>query len=177
MKPKIDLLKSKRLVMEVRKEHHADELYDLFCEKELYNYINRDVPPSKEWLGVGMKSAESLQSEDGKEFWLGWVAKEKNSNKPVGLFEMTINDCEAFVAYTVFKDYWGKGYAVEASDSMMGYVKSNYEIKRFIIEMDTRNLQSVKVAEKLGFGFVKVMNNVTFLKGLVSHEFQFQKMI
>jgi hypothetical protein len=33
------------------------------------------------------------------------------------------------------------------------------------------------VAEKLGFDFVQVIHNAAFLKGLVSHEFQFQKII
>lgn len=177
MKPKIDCIKSKRLVMEVRKEHHANELYDLFCERDLYHYISREVPPSKEWLAMGMKGAESLISKDGNEIWLGWVAKEKGSKKPVGLFEMTIIAQEAFVAYTVFKDFWGNGYAVEATDAMIEFVKSNYQISRFVIEMDTRNRSSAKVAEKLGFDFLKVINNVTFLKGFVSHEFQFQKTI
>ena len=175
MKPKTDLLKSKRLVMEVRKGHHADELYDLFCEKDLYHYMGRDIPPSKEWLRTGMTNTEPLISSDGKEIWLGWVAKDKETLRAVGLFEMTIIKDEALIAYTVFKPYWGNGYAVEGSEAMIDFVKSNYEIKRFVIEMDTRNRASTKVAEKLGFEFVKVVNNVTFIKGFVSHEFQFEK--
>ena len=175
MKPKTDSFKSERLVMEVRKGHHADELYDLFCEKDLYTYIGRDAPPSKEWLRDGMKTSESLISSDGKEIWLGWVAKEKLSNRPVGLFEITIIDNEAYVAYTVFKPYWKMGYAVEGTNRMIDFITSNYEITRFIIEMDTRNRASVRVAEKLDFEFVKVKNNVAFVKDFVSHEFEFEK--
>src|SRR5690554_165054 len=100
MKPKTDCLKSERLLLEVRKGHHAKELYDLFCEKDLYHYIKRDVPPSVEWLEQGMKMAESLVSCDGQEIWLGWVAKDKENKYPIGLFEMTIIDEEAYVAYT-----------------------------------------------------------------------------
>lgn len=177
MKPKTDCLKSERLVLEVRKGHHASELYDLFCEKELYKYIGRDIPPSQDWLEAGMKSAESLVSSDGKEIWLGWVAKEICSNCPVGLFEITIIDDEAFVAYTVFKPYWGLGYAVEGTQAMIDFIESNYMISRFVIEMDTRNRASVKVAEKLEFDFVRLKNNAAFVKSYVSHEFQFQKLL
>lgn len=175
MKPKIDSFESERLVLEMRKEHHANELYELFCEKDLYHYMKRDVPPSVEWLAVGFKELERLTSPDGKELWLGWVGKEKVSQRPVGVFEMTVIDGDAYIAYTVFKHSWGKGFAVEASRAMMSYISQNFAPKRFVIEMDTRNRASVKVAEKLGFDFVKVVNNATFLKNFVSHEFQFQK--
>jgi ribosomal-protein-alanine N-acetyltransferase len=176
MTPKIDLLESNRLLLEPRKEIHATELYESFCEKDLYHFMKRDVPPSKEWLAEGFKKLEGLTSPDGKELWLGWIGREKKSLRPVGAFEMTLVDGEAFVAYTVFKDFWGHGLAVEASQALIEYVSSHYHIKRFIIEMDTRNYASVKVAEKLGFKFVKYTNNVTFLKNLVSHEFQFEKL-
>ena len=34
MKPKIDSFESERLVLEVREEHHANQLYDLFLERD-----------------------------------------------------------------------------------------------------------------------------------------------
>lgn len=175
MKPMIDSLESERLVLEVRKEHHAAELYQLFCEPDLYHYMIRDVPPSAQWLAAGFKQLESLASHDEKEICLGWVGREKNTGLPVGVFELTLNGKEAFIAYTVFKNYWGKGMAVEGAQTMINYVTTYYRPERFVIEMDTRNRASMKVAEKLGFEFVKVTNNATFLKNFVSHEFQFQK--
>jgi RimJ/RimL family protein N-acetyltransferase len=177
MNPKIDAIESDRLLLEVRKESHGRELYSLFCEKDLYHYMIRDVPVSEEWLAAGFKKSESLISPDGKELWLGWVGREKLSQLPVGVFEITIVKREAFIAYTVFKENWGAGFAVEASQALMNYISTNFEIDRFVIEMDTRNRGSVKVAEKLGFDFVKVINNAAFLKNFVSHEFQFQKLI
>lgn len=177
MKLKIDSLESERLLLEVRHEFHAAELYELFCEKDLYHYMKREVPVSAEWLANGFKELERLTSPDGKELWLGWVARDKTSQKPIGVFELTIVNSEAFIAYTIFKKYWGNGFAAEGSQAMMTYATQKFSPKRFVIEMDTRNRASVKVAEKLGFDFVKVINNATFLKNFVSHEFQFQKVI
>lgn len=124
MLPKIDQLRSKRLLLEVRKEHHADELYDLFCEKDLYDYTMREIPPSKEWLNNGFKIAETLTSEDKKQIWLGWVGKKLETLSPIGLFEMTIENGEAFVAYTVFKKFWRQGYAIEGTQAMLNYSAS-----------------------------------------------------
>jgi hypothetical protein len=39
MNLKIDSLESERLLLEVRKESHTTELYELFCEKDLYHYM------------------------------------------------------------------------------------------------------------------------------------------
>jgi ribosomal-protein-alanine N-acetyltransferase len=177
MKPKIDSFESERLVLEVRQEHHANQLYELLHDKDLYHFINRDVPSSLEWLAAGFKELERQTSPDGSELWLGWVAKERVSQSPVGVFEITIVDGDAFIAYTVFKKFWRNGFAVEATQAMINYIHQNLRPKRFVIEMDTRNRASLKVVEKLGFDFVKVINNATFVKNFVSHEFQFQKLV
>ncbi len=174
MKPKMDSLESKRLRMEIRVESHAAELYEHFCDKELYHYTRRDIPPSSSWLAEGFKKLESLKSPDGSETWLGWVLREKYTGHPVGISELSFFNGEAHIAYTIFRNKWGKGFAAEATSEMMKFARANYEFSRFVIEMDTRNRASIKVAEKLGFKFVKVINNAAFLKNLVSHEFQFE---
>lgn len=176
MTPIIDSFESERLLFEARSESHAAELYEHLCEKDLYLYTMRDVPPSLEWLAQGLKKLES-PSLGGKELWLGWIGREKTTRKAVGIFEITLIDSVAFIAYTVSKESWGKGYATEASKAMMDYMTCKYPVRKFIIEMDTRNRASTKVAEKLGFDFVKVINNATFIKNFVSHEFQFQKLV
>jgi RimJ/RimL family protein N-acetyltransferase len=172
---KTDSLESARLVLEVRKEHHASELYDYFCDKDLYAFTRRDVPVSPEWLGQGFKDLEKIISPDGKELWLGWVGRDKTSQKPIGIFEMSLVGEDCYIAYTIFKENWGAGFAVEGTEATVAYMNRTYSPKRFLIEMDTRNRTSVKVAEKLGFEFVKLINNAAFLKNFVSHEFQFQK--
>ena len=177
MKSEIDSIQSKRLVLENRKESHANELYEQLCEKDLYNYINPDIPQSKEWLASRFKKLESQSSPDGSEIWLAYIGRDKITQLSIGVFEITINNGEAFIAYTVFKKYWGKGYAKEATQAVIKFISIHYKIDRFVIEMDTRNRNSIKIAEKLGFDFVKVTNNVAFIKNFVSHEFQFQKII
>lgn len=177
MNAKIDSFESSRLLLEVRREFHAKEVFEDLCEPDIYLYMSRNIPSSVEVLAKGFLELETSLSPDGKEFWLGWIAKEKSTMLPIGIFEATIIEEDVFIAYTVFKKYWGKGFAVEAVEAMMEYVKKDYPVKQFVIEMDTRNRNSTKVADKLGFNFVKVINNACFLKGFVSHEFVFHKMV
>ena len=172
---KIEDIATSRLVLEVRREVHAAEVYEACCDESLYTYISMNIPESLDWLANSMKTLERQTSPDGSELWFGWVGKDMLSKKPVGIFGITIVGEEAFVSYIVFQEFWGCGMAVEACDAIIKYIKIAFNPKRFVIEMDTRNRSSVKVAEKLGFEFVKVTDNAAMIKGKVSHEFQFQK--
>lgn len=177
MQPKIDSLESQRLLLEPRKEAHAIELFDFFCEPDLYTFIKREIPTSREIFAQSFKFLEGLISKDGLAIYLAWIGKKKDTQEPVGLFEISIENRIAYIAYSVFASQRGQGYCNEAVSVMMGFVKDNYNVSKFIIEMDTRNRGSTKVAEKLGFEFVKVINNATFIREYVSHEFQFQKLV
>ena len=50
MKPKIDSLESGRLLLEVRNESHATELYEPLCEKDHYHYTRREVYRVNQWV-------------------------------------------------------------------------------------------------------------------------------
>lgn len=160
---------SERLLLLPRKSSHAYMLFDYFCEPDLYHYMTRTVPPTAKYLAEGF-----AKLENSKEY-LGWVLQDKLTEDYVGLVEMSLIENDGFIAYTIFKPHWGKGYAVEAVKAMMLHTQEHYSPSRFVIEMDTRNRASTKVAEKLGFHFVSTKNNACFLKNMVSHEFRFEK--
>jgi hypothetical protein len=78
----MDSLESERLLLKSRKASHAEELYELFCDKDLYHFTKRDIPSSKEWFVKSFEGIENAVSADGKERWLGWVAYEKGDQRP-----------------------------------------------------------------------------------------------
>lgn len=170
-----DSFESERYLFESRKASHAAQIYPLLLDTDLYHYISRDPPESEERLATKFKEYENPLSPDGLELWLGWIGKQKTNHAPVGLFEATVAGGEVFLAYTVFKAYWGQGVAVEACQGMIDYLSTQLTIDRYLIEMDTRHHRSTRVAEKLGFRLVQVVNNTGFVNGLVSHEFVYEK--
>ena len=99
---KIGSFESERLLMEVRREHHANELYEHFLDKDLYHYIRWDVPESRDWLAEGFKESESQIAPNGKDLWLGWVAREKETGRPVGVFGVSTEKDEANLSYVIF---------------------------------------------------------------------------
>jgi RimJ/RimL family protein N-acetyltransferase len=117
------------------------------------------------------------KSSDGKQIWMNWAAKCKKSEKYSGFFEATIEGGKASLAYYTFNPFQNRGFAKEGTAGVIDLISQQYSIKNFIIEMDTRNRASVKLAESLGFIWQKTVNNACELKGFQSHEFVFSKKI
>ena len=57
--------------------------------------------------------------------------------------------CE--LGYWLGWKYWGRGYATEASISLLNYVKENTSFKKFRANVYKENIASSKVLQKLGF--------------------------
>ncbi len=60
-------------------------------------------------------------------------------------------DGSAELGYWIGKPYWGEGFATEAADALMTYGFTKGGIKRFVCCHFADNVQSGRVAAKLGF--------------------------
>ena len=63
------------------------------------------------------------------------------SRKGAGTFE---------IGYTFAAAFQGKGYASESIRGFMKYAFSELDVRRIIAEIDTRNVKSVNLAERVG---------------------------
>ena len=57
--------------------------------------------------------------------------------------------CE--LGYWLGWEYWGRGYATEASNSLLNYVRENTSLRKFRANVYKENIASSKVLQKLGF--------------------------
>ena len=55
------------------------------------------------------------------------------------------------LGYWIAKDYWGNGFATEASKGLINYVKNETEFKAITACYEKGNKTSAKVLKKLGF--------------------------
>ena len=79
----------------------------------------------------------------------------KNTNKMIGTVELhtyTANH-KAELGYTVSPYYWGKGYAVEASQKLISWGFEVLGLKRIECSAFVTNTQSRRVCEKLGLTY------------------------
>lgn len=54
------------------------------------------------------------------------------------------------LAWWVWRDFWGRGYATEISRAVVDYAFNEIELPRLVAIVDAPNLASIRVMEKLG---------------------------
>ena len=85
----------------------------------------------------------------------------KAEDKMIGTVELHtyIRGYKAELGYTVNPNYWGKGYAVEASFAVLRWGFNALKLKRVECTTFVQNFQSKRVCEKLGFTYEGIRKN------------------
>jgi len=73
------------------------------------------------------------------------------------LFQDVEGTLEQEVAYMFKKDFWGKGYASEATRECMRYAYSNLNPRRFISLINPKNDPSINLAKRNGMEFERMI--------------------
>ena len=60
---------------------------------------------------------------------------------------------EIEVGYALFKDFWGKGYAVEASEAFLIYGFEELNLEKIVAVANPDNKNSRRVMEKIGMNY------------------------
>jgi isoleucyl-tRNA synthetase len=103
-----------------------------------------------------------------KEFGLPRFALfEKSTKKFIGVCGLSFYhpDFENFekgtveISYQLAKEFWGKGYASEASKKLIQFAFDNYPIEKICVATVSDNIGSQKVIEKCGFKFLRKGKN------------------
>jgi RimJ/RimL family protein N-acetyltransferase len=155
---------------------HADQLFELFQDPELYPFISRTVPTDLSEFRKGIEFLEGRTSYDGKESWLNWVSFAYDTGEIVGKVEITIEKDTgiANLAYTTFRKHWGQGYAKEACAEVIRHLFDHWNATQVVIEIDVRNTASVRLAESLGARRVAFKPKAQMLKEEWSDEYRYE---
>ena len=150
------ILETKRLVLRHQVLQDLDDLWALYCDPEITRYIP-DAPRSRqeakeelEWHRNGHPRFPELGL---------WATIHKETGRFIGrcgLLPWTIDERqEVEVAYTITWEYWGQGLATEAAKAILGYGFGHLNLSRLVSLIDSENIASQKVAEKIGMTFEK----------------------
>ena len=139
-----------RLTLEVLTPAHAPLLLDGLADASLYAWLDSE-PPDLARLTQRFDAICRRPAPRG-ELWLNWALRQRSDQRYVGLAEASVfSNREVNLAYFVFTPDQGRGYAVEACTAVIAHVARDYGAGPFRIDVDTRNVASQRVAEKLGF--------------------------
>ncbi|SDA46241.1 Protein N-acetyltransferase, RimJ/RimL family [Methanobrevibacter millerae] len=160
-KVNVMILKSERLILRPWKESDAEALYELAK--------NPKIGPVAGW--PPHKSVEESLNIINTVFSKRETYAIVKDSHPIGCVGLLFGDDanhewgegSAELGYWIGEEYWGKGYAFEASQALIKKAFSELNVKRIFASYRIENTQSKRVLEKLGFEYLREMKNTNYL--------------
>jgi [ribosomal protein S5]-alanine N-acetyltransferase len=80
----------------------------------------------------------------------------------------------AELAYLIFPPFWRHGFATEACTRVLAHLVADYQVRRVAAAIDTRNVASIRLVERLGFTRVALTPQADYFKGAYSDEYRYE---
>ena len=150
------ILESKRLILRQLELSDLDALFTLYQDPAMVQYI----PDAPTTLAETKREIEWFANGHPKHPELGlWATIHKETRRFLGrcgLLPWEINGrSEVEVAYAIKQSFWGQGLATEAALAIRDYGFHQLGYTRLVSLIDSENLASIRVAEKIGMQFEK----------------------
>ena len=90
----------------------------------------------------------------------GLLAVTLNSTgQPIGMCGLIKRDAleDVDIGYAFLPKFWSKGYALESAQAVMNHAKEVVGLKRVVAIVDPANAGSIRLLEKIGMAFEKMM--------------------
>jgi ribosomal-protein-alanine N-acetyltransferase len=167
-------LDTPRLRMEPLEESHASALFEGLRNEALYEFIRERAPESVEALRERYRRLATRESPDGRESWLNWALWSLPTNRYVGWVQATVHqNHSADIAYVLFHDAWGHGYAREAVAALIRHLREDWSAGLIRASVDTRNSRSIALLETLGFRRGAVLAHAERIRGVLADEVEY----
>jgi RimJ/RimL family protein N-acetyltransferase len=159
-------LNQPRLRLDPLEPSHARLLFNGLRDARLYDFIADEMPQSVEALERRYERLAIRKSPDGSHDWLNWALWSLSEETYVGYVQATVGRTGAAeIAYVLFHDHWGAGYAREAVSAMLATLRDMYGPLEIRARVDPRNHRSGKLLRALGFELVGVRKNAEEIRG------------
>jgi ribosomal-protein-alanine N-acetyltransferase len=163
-------LKTERLLIRPFSPEDFDGFYALVSHKEVMKYLPENVMSKDEakeifdWL-IGCYTKN--KPEKILKYTVGII--EKPTKKLIGwcgFGPLDFDSSKIEVYYGLSRDYWGKGFATEASKSIVKYAFGTVGLNEMFGVVIPENIGSIKVLEKIG---MKYQKHISGISGEYSH--------
>ncbi|MCS7211675.1 MAG: formate dehydrogenase accessory sulfurtransferase FdhD [Chloroherpetonaceae bacterium] len=131
-----------------------DEAYffETWNDPAFRRYLFNDEPVAREFIRAQIE--ESIKNFQERQFgiWTLWL---KDEERRIGFCALRLNPVHTGVelVYGIETNFWGHGYATEASQAVLRYALQQLHLQRVMAATDQSNVASRKVLEKIGMRF------------------------
>ncbi len=163
---------TQRTRIEPLEEDHAPELFGALSDPRIYEFLPEDPPASEAELRARIQRWARGPGTATRERWFNWAIRLMGERAVVGSLQATIdlNERQASVAYLLTPKFWGQGIAGEALIPLLAWLRSRDDVSEVIAVVDSRNVRSLNLVDRLGFELVRTVRHADFFKGSWSDE-------
>jgi aminoglycoside 6'-N-acetyltransferase len=169
-------LETERLIMRPMQISDVNDLLEYQSHPDIVRYIpwpertrEQAVAAAEKTLALGKQALV----EEGDFLVLVWELKNipefaGSAGKVIGQSNMalkSVNDQCADIGWVTHQDFHRRGFALEATQTLMKYAFENFGLHRIIADIDTRAPFSAALAEKLGMRREAEFKGAEFFKG------------
>ena len=160
-------IETDRLILRTLQAADVDDILPYHSDPDSIRYIpwdQRDRAFVIDWLTRAVTYVGIKEGQPG----LLLAMVEKSSGKVIGQLNSAMTDAAnqtADIGYISHPDWRGRGFVNEALTGLIDYLFNEENIHRIVADIDIRNLDSIKVVERLGFRREATFIENDFLKG------------
>jgi RimJ/RimL family protein N-acetyltransferase len=153
----VNVLETERLNIRKITTGDAEFMLELLNEPSFLRNIGdkgvRTVDESRQYILDG-----PVESYERLGFGL-WVVELKDSKVPIGICGLVKRDTlpDVDIGYAFLPQFWSMGYAYESASAVMSYAMNVLGMKRLLAITSQDNTGSIKVLEKIGLKFDRMI--------------------
>jgi RimJ/RimL family protein N-acetyltransferase len=152
------ILETERLFLRPFSADDSEFILELVNEPSfIQNIGDRGVRSLEDARAYILNGPVASYAKNGFGLYLVVLKKTYESIGMCGLIKRdTLEDVD--IGYAFLPKFWGQGYAVEAARSVKAYAKDAIGLKRIVAITDPANDSSIRVLEKIGLRFERMVS-------------------
>ena len=147
-------IRTARLLIRPMRLEDAEGLWRRRSDPEVARYQNWALPYPRERAEELVKSVVAMDGPANDEWWMAAIA-DPDTDEVVGDLALHLGweSRSAEIGYTLAREHWGKGYAIEAASDLVAYLFGTVGVTRVFGMLHPENPASAMVLERLGMVF------------------------
>jgi RimJ/RimL family protein N-acetyltransferase len=153
----LNILETERLLLRQFSTEDAEFILTLLNEPSfIQNIGDRGVRTLEDARAYLLNGPIASYAKNGFGLYLVVLKETDESIGMCGLIKRPVLE-DADIGYAFLPKFWSKGYAVEAALAVRDYAKDVVGLKRLVAITDPANEGSIRVLEKIGLTFEKMI--------------------
>jgi RimJ/RimL family protein N-acetyltransferase len=153
----VTILETERLLLRQFTSDDAQFIFKLLNEPSwIQNIGDRNIRTMDDARAYIVNGPRASYEKNGFGLWLIVL---KETGKSIGMCGLIRRDNleDVDIGYALLPKFWSKGYAVEAAQAVKEYAKNVIGLKRLVAIVDPANEGSIRVLEKLGLSYERMV--------------------